>query len=78
MATNLIKNYPAIIGRQVKATRVRIGMTQLDVSERCGLYRTYVSRIEQGKANPTIVVLAALAATLNVDIRDLLTEVLAD
>jgi transcriptional regulator with XRE-family HTH domain len=74
MTTNTISNYPAIIGHQVKKIRTRIGMTQLDVAERCGLFRTYLSRIESGKANPTITVLAELAQTLKVDIRELLAE----
>lgn len=74
MALNSIPNYSAIIGRQVKKIRKRIGMTQIDVAERCGIYRSYLSRIESGKANPTISILADLAQTLKVEIEDLLIE----
>jgi transcriptional regulator with XRE-family HTH domain len=73
MATNKT-DYRAIIGRQLKKIRTEAGMTQFDVSDRCGLFRTYVSRLEQGKANPTITVLVALADTLKVDVRELLAE----
>lgn len=73
MAANTT-DYRAIIGRQLKKFRIEAGMTQLDVSERCGLFRTYLSRLEMGKANPTITVLVALADTLRVDVRELLAE----
>ena len=74
MAPDTIPNYPAIIGRQAKKFRARAGMTQEDVAERCGIFRTYLSRIELGKANLTISVLTALAQTLKVDVRELLTD----
>jgi transcriptional regulator with XRE-family HTH domain len=50
------------------------GATQDEVAERCGIYRTYLSRIEHGTANPSIRVLVALATTLNVKLTDLLLE----
>ena len=41
-------------------------MTQDILSERCGIFRTYLSRIESGVANPTLLVLIALAEALEV------------
>jgi len=43
-------------------------MTQDDLSERCGLFRTYVSRIETGQANPTLTMIHALAGSLRVPV----------
>lgn len=43
-------------------------MTQDDLSERCGLFRTYVSRIETGQANPTLTMIHALAVSLGVSV----------
>ena len=43
-------------------------MTQEDLSERCGLFRTYMSRIETGKANPTLTMIHALADSLGVPV----------
>lgn len=43
-------------------------MTQDDLAERCGLFRTYMSRIETGKANPTLVMIHALADSLEVPV----------
>ena len=49
-------------------------MTQQVLAERSGIYRTYLSRIESGDANPSIGVLVALATTLNVEVHKLLME----
>ena len=46
-------------------------MTQEDLSARCGLFRTYMSRIETGKANPTLTMIHALADSLGVAVTDL-------
>ncbi len=43
-------------------------MTQEDLAERCGLFRTYMSRIETGKANPTLTMIHALATSLGVPV----------
>jgi transcriptional regulator with XRE-family HTH domain len=63
-----------IVGRQVRKFRVESGMSQQVLSDTCGIFRTYMSRIESGGANPTITILAALASGLDVDIRDLLAD----
>jgi transcriptional regulator with XRE-family HTH domain len=47
-------------------------MTQEDLAEKCGIYRTYLSRIESGNANLTLVVLVALANSLQVMPHELL------
>ncbi|NVO07909.1 MAG: helix-turn-helix transcriptional regulator [Rhodoferax sp.] len=63
-----------IAGRQVRRLRRGAGMTQDDLARRCGIFRTYLSRIENGTANTSITVLAALATSLNVKIQDLFIE----
>lgn len=47
-------------------------MTQEELAEKCGIFRTYLSRIESGNANLTLVVLVALAISLRVQPQDLL------
>jgi transcriptional regulator with XRE-family HTH domain len=49
-------------------------MTQDLLAERCGIYRTYLSRFEMGQANPTLLVLVALASSLNVQPFELLMK----
>ncbi len=65
------QNIRRIFGANVKGIRVRTHASQDELADRCGIYRTYLSRIENGTANPSLLVIAALAESLNVDICDL-------
>lgn len=67
-------DFKYIVGKQVKKLRSQQGLTQDVLSERCGIYRTYLSRIEAGHANPTLLVLSALASTLNVHVSELFDD----
>lgn len=58
-------------GRKVRRYRRDAGITQAVAAERCGIHRTYLSRIEAGVANSSITVASALANTLSFEIRDL-------
>ena len=55
-------------GARVRELRMSLGMTQEDLAEHCGLFRTYMSRIETGNANPTLTMIHALAASLHVPV----------
>lgn len=46
-------------------------MTQEELADRCALFRTYLSRIEAGLANPSLTVLYALAEALSVPVQQL-------
>lgn len=48
------------------------GWSQEDLAEASGLDRTYISGIERGKRNPTVLVLEKIAAGLGTDPVDLL------
>ena len=50
-------NYKNIVGEKVRALRKNAGLSQEVLAERCGIFRTYLSRIESGAANPSLVVL---------------------
>lgn len=58
-------------GMRVRQLRLAAGLTQEDLAHRCGLFRTYMSRIETGRANPTLTMMEALATSLNVPIASL-------
>lgn len=60
-------NYKNVVGTRVRALRLNADLSQEVLSERCGIFRTYLSRIESGSANPTLVVLVALAHSLDVE-----------
>lgn len=59
-------------GNRVRELRTARGYTQEDLAEKSGFFRTYVSRIETGEANPTLTTMYALAGSLQVEIADLL------
>ena len=63
-----------VLCRQVRRLRKEAGLSQDVVAERCGIFRTYLSRIENGTANPSVTVIAALATTLGVGVWDLFVE----
>jgi len=60
-------NFKTVVGSKIRALRQQAGLSQEVLSDRCGIFRTYLSRIESGSANPTLVVLVALAHSLNVE-----------
>ncbi|RVT51313.1 helix-turn-helix domain-containing protein [Rubrivivax albus] len=61
-------------GARVRELRLASGLTQEDLAEHCGLFRTYMSRIETGVANPTLAMIEALATSLGVSIAELFPE----
>lgn len=52
------------LGDQLAALRRRSGLTQLDLAKVSGINQPEISRIEQGKANPTQDTLTRLGASL--------------
>ena len=67
-------NYKLIVGKRIKLLRQELDVSQEVLAERCGIYRTYLSRIESGSANPTLLVLVALADSLDVSPAQLLMD----
>jgi transcriptional regulator with XRE-family HTH domain len=59
------------LGLRIKALRVEHQLTQEDLSDACGMFRTYMSRIESGQANPTLTMLHDIARAFKIDIREL-------
>lgn len=59
-------------GRNVKAERVRKGYSQEQLAEKMGVNREYISRIERGLQNMSILKIVELTNFLEADIHDLL------
>ena len=60
------------VATAIRSLRQRSGLSQRQLALRMGVPRTYVSKIENQKATPTLSSLARLAAALEVSIPDLL------
>ncbi|MGW2187488.1 helix-turn-helix domain-containing protein [Streptomyces sp. NPDC001719] len=52
----------------VRARRVALGLSQLELAARTGTGQAFISRVESGKVVPTIPVLQRLAAALECDV----------
>jgi transcriptional regulator with XRE-family HTH domain len=58
-------------GNRIKEIRNVQQVTQEELADRVGVFRTYMSRIETGVANPTLTMIHALAGALRVPIATL-------
>jgi transcriptional regulator with XRE-family HTH domain len=50
-------------------------MSQIVFGERSGFYQTYLSRIENGQANPTLNALEVVASALGISVFELFDRV---
>jgi len=55
-----------LVGRNFARIRQRKGLTQEQVEERSGFSQQYLSGLERGRRNPTVVTLLELARALGV------------
>lgn len=63
-----------LLGRTIRKRREELGLTQEELAEKADLHWTYVSGIERGLRNVTIVKLSDIARALDVRVRDLVEE----
>lgn len=66
--TEILKQF----GRNVKAERVRQGYSQESLAEKMNVNREYISRIERGMQNMSLMKITVLANYLETDIHNLL------
>jgi len=60
-----------LVGRNVARLRRERGMTQEEVAARSGFSQQYLSSLERGRRNPTIITIYELAQALGVSHVDL-------
>ena len=63
-----------LVGGNVKRLRIKADISQAELAERMGVDRAYVSGLEQGVRNPTIVTLWHVAEALGVKVRAFFDE----
>ena len=59
-------------GRNIKAERIRLGYSQETLAEKMGVNREYISRIERGLQNMSLLKITSLANYIGTDIHNLL------
>lgn len=62
------------LGQAIKKQRETLGLSQEKLADRCGFDRTYISMLERGKRNPSLLNLLRLADGLETSVSQL-TEV---
>ena len=73
MEINYIK-----LGERVRFFRLQANLSQEDLAEKAGIGVRHISYIENGNTNPSVDVLANIAASLNVTLDQLLIDSLSD
>lgn len=59
--TLLLRN----LGNVIRAERLKLGLNQEQLAERCQFHRTYIGSVERGERNLSIENIARIAAALN-------------
>jgi transcriptional regulator with XRE-family HTH domain len=63
-----------LVGANVLRIRLERGLSQEELAARSGFNQHYISELEAGKRNPTIISLHEIAQSLGVAPADLLTQ----
>ena len=64
-----------LVGRNVRRIRQRKGLTQERFAEISGFSQQYISSLERGRRNPTVVTLYELATALGVSHMELVRPI---
>lgn len=70
-----MKSLAQRFGECVREMRLEMGLSQVEFGERCGFYQTYLSRIENGHANPSLNAMEVIANGLGVTVFDLFEKI---
>jgi len=61
-----------LVGLNIRRLRKEKGWSQEDLAFETGLHRTYISGVERGIRNPTVLILDKIARKLEVEAAELL------
>ncbi|MEK7603388.1 MAG: helix-turn-helix transcriptional regulator [Patescibacteria group bacterium] len=60
------------LGEQLRASRIKTGLTQEEVAKRAGTERSYYAKLEQGYTLPSLKLLEKILKVLDARFRDVL------
>ncbi len=66
------------VGTRIRDARTTRSLSQERLAHLCNLHRTYISSVERGERNISIINLRRIARSLGLTLRDLLTHVEQD
>lgn len=67
-----MKNDVKQFGKKVRGIRLKEKRSQGDVAKVLGVHRTYISSIERGLRNPSLLTIKKIAKALGIGISDLI------
>ncbi len=62
------------VGKSIRNARLKVGLSQEELSVRAGINRTYLSQLENSRSSPTLEVLERIAQALDVGAAALIAE----
>ncbi|HEX5456109.1 MAG TPA: helix-turn-helix transcriptional regulator [Candidatus Saccharimonadales bacterium] len=65
---------PQKLGKKVRQLRLELGFSQEKLGEITGLDRTYISKIERGKSNPSLRNIEKIAKALKVKVSKITSD----
>jgi transcriptional regulator with XRE-family HTH domain len=61
-------------GKRLREKRTELGLSQEAFADKCGLDRTYISGIERGKRNVSLLNISTIANSLGTSVSELTRE----
>ena len=58
------------VGKNVRTLRLDRGLSQEELADKADIHQTYLSGVEGGKRNPSILILERIAGALAIDVGD--------
>ena len=74
MKTDSNKQLLDLLAKNVRKLRKNIGLSQEELAFECSIDRTYISKVERGIANPSLLILSKISVVLGVEIKDLIKK----
>lgn len=74
---NMIKRtgkVSTVMGDNVRALRLALNLSQEELAFRADLDRTYISQIERGIGNPSVLVLIKISDILGIEVEELFVK----
>ncbi len=62
------------LGQKIKKFRLKKGLTQYELADKCDMNRNYIGMLERGERNPTYSTLLAVVKGLDIELYELLKE----
>lgn len=70
----VLENVMARFGKRLRQVRLKVGVSQEKLADLAKLHRTYVSAVERGRCNISLVNIEKLAIALEVSMRELMPD----